>query len=79
MKAIFLRNMVGADLLQFFERFYYTRLPAGPLRRMFALLRHIWVNVAFAITRRIKLRWRIWFGHREKANPPVLIKQEISS
>lgn len=79
MKAMFLRNMVGGDLLQFFERFYYTKVPAGRLRRMFALLRHVWVNVRFAIGRRIKLRWRMWFGRRETTNPPVLVKQGIGS
>jgi hypothetical protein len=79
MKTIFLRNMVGGDLLQFFEHFYYTRLPAGPLRRIFALWRHVWINVSFAIGRRIKLRWRMWFGHRETTNPPVFVKQAIGS
>jgi hypothetical protein len=79
MKAIFLRNMVGGDLLQFFEGFYYTRLPAGRLRRVFALWRHVWVNISFAISRRLKLRWRIWFGHRTSAGLPVLVKQSIGS
>jgi hypothetical protein len=79
MKAIFLRNMVGGDILQFFERFYYTRLPAGRLRRIVALWRHVWINVSFLIIRRIKFRWRMWFGHRTSAGPPVLVKQAIGS
>jgi hypothetical protein len=79
MKAIFLRNMVGGDLLQFFERFYYTKVPAGQLRRMFALWRHVWINVWFAIARRIKLRWRMWFGQRRTTNPLVLVKRAIGS
>jgi hypothetical protein len=79
MKAILLRNMVGGDLLQFFEHFYYTKLPTGRLRRIFALWRHVWINVSFAIGLRIKLRWRMWFGHREPTNLPVLVKQAISS
>jgi hypothetical protein len=79
MKAIFLHNMVGGDLLQFFENFYYTRLPAGTLRRIFALWRHVWINVLFAIGRRIKLRRSLWFGHRETPNSPVLVKPAIGS
>ena len=58
MKAIFLRNMVGGDLLQFFENYYYTRLPAGRLRQILALWRHVWINVSFAVGRRVRLRWR---------------------
>jgi hypothetical protein len=77
MKAIFLRNMVGGDLLRFFEKYYYTRLPAGRLRAILAFVRHVWINIAFAVGRRIKLRWQIWFGERKA--PAVLIKQAIGS
>jgi hypothetical protein len=34
------RDMLAADLLQFFERFYYSRLPAGNVRRLFAVCGH---------------------------------------
>jgi len=78
-KAIFLRNMVGSDILRFFEDYYYSKLPTGRLRRTFALLRHIWIAVEFEISRRIKLRWRIWFGQRLPRSPPVLVKQVIGS
>jgi hypothetical protein len=64
MKMIFLRNMVASDLLRFFECYYYAKLPAGRLRRTIAVWRHIWINASFEVSRRIKLRWRIWFGHR---------------
>jgi hypothetical protein len=74
-----LRNVVGGDLLQFFEHFYYTKLPADRLRRIFALWRHVWINVWFAIGRRIKLRWRRRFGRRDITNPLVLVKQAIGS
>jgi hypothetical protein len=79
MKTIFLRNMIGGDLLQFFEEFYYTRLPGGRFRRIFALWRHAWINASFAMSRRIKLRWQIWFGHRTSARPQGLVKQAIGS
>ncbi len=79
MKAIFLRNMVGGDLLLFFEKFYYSRLPAGALRRVFALWRHAWINVAFAVSRRITLRWQIWFGDPSPDGQPMIIKKPIGS
>ena len=62
MKSIFLRNMVGGDLLQFFENFYYARLPAGRLRRILALWRHVWIHSSFEVGRRVKLRFRKWLG-----------------
>jgi hypothetical protein len=79
MKAMFLRNMIGGDLLQFFEDFYYSKLPAPRLRRKLALWRHVWINISFEIGRRIKLRWQIWFGSRENESPPVLVKRAIGS
>lgn len=79
MKALFLRNMVGGDLLQFFENYYYSRLPLGRLHRIFALCRHVWIAVTFEVGRRIRLRWRIWFGQSQAAEPPVLVKQAIGS
>jgi len=72
MKAIFLRNMVGSDILRFFEDYYYSKLPAGRVSRIFALLRHVWIAVEFEIGRRIKLRWRMWFGQRETTNPQAI-------
>jgi hypothetical protein len=79
-KETFLHNMVGGDVLQFFEDFYYRKLPAGRLRRVLALWRHVWSQWTFALSRRVKLRFRIWFGSpsSEKASP-VLVKQAIGS
>jgi hypothetical protein len=34
------RDMLAADLLRFFERVYYRRLPAGSMRRLFAVCEH---------------------------------------
>jgi hypothetical protein len=34
------RDMLAADLLRFFEGVYYSRLPAGSLRRLFAVCEH---------------------------------------
>jgi hypothetical protein len=79
MKAIFLCSMVGGELLRFFEDYYYTRLPMARPRRIFHLLRHVWVHVAFEVGRRIKLRRQILFGKRSPEGPPVLVKQTIGS
>lgn len=79
MKGIFLCNMVGSDLLQFFEYYYYTRLPMARLRRILHLLRHVWVHVAFEVGRRITLRWWIWFGQPKRADPPILVKPAVGS
>jgi hypothetical protein len=55
MKSILLRNMVGSDLLRFFENFYYSRVPAGRLRCTLALGRHVWIHRSFAVSNRAKL------------------------
>lgn len=78
MKSTFLRNMAGGDLLQFFEKFYYTRLPAGQLRRILALWRHVWLQWSFEVSRRVRLRYRLWF-RRPLAGPvsQSLVKPSI--
>lgn len=80
MKKIFLHNMVGGDVLQFFERCYYKRLPNGLLRCVLALGRHVWVQCSFEVNRRIRLRLQIWFGiPAGKRVPPELVTQTIKS
>ena len=79
MKAALLRDMVGGDLLQFFEDYYYSRMPAGALRKRLALWRHVWIQWSFALGRRVKLRWRTWFRPRPAVRPAPLVKQAITS
>lgn len=79
MKAMFLRNMAGSELLRFFERYYYSRLPAGRVQRIVGMCRHVWVNLAWEIVRRVKLRREIWFGRRAELTTPVIVKQSIRS
>jgi hypothetical protein len=79
MKATFLHDMVGGDLLQFFEDYYYSRMPAGPLRKRLAIWRHVWIQWSFALSRRAKLRWRNWFKPRPAERPAPLVKQAIAS
>lgn len=75
-KRLFLRNMVGYELLQFYENLYFSRLPFGRLRRIMAAWRFVWNRIWFEISCRVKLRWIIWFG--QPANL-VLVKPTIGS
>ena len=77
MKATLLKDMVGADLLQFFEDVYYSRIPHGRLRRRFDLIRHIWIQWSFALGRRVRLRVQKWFGTDRRPGPPTLVKEPI--
>jgi hypothetical protein len=56
MKKSSLRQMVGSDILLYFERFYYSRLPAGALRRLLAICQHFSIHWLHWISVRIKLR-----------------------
>ena len=76
-KRLFMRNMVGYELLQYFENLYFSRLPFGRVRRVLAAWRFIRIGIWFEISRRIKLRWWIWFGQPKPSS--VLVKQTIGS
>jgi hypothetical protein len=80
MKSIFLREMVGGNLLQFYEDFYYTRLPAGRIRCTLALWRHVWINWSFHTLRPLRIflqRWRDRIAPRR--SPAPLVKDVIRS
>ena len=80
MKAILLRNVVGGDLLKFYEDFYYTRLPAAPIRRSLALLRHVWIHWSFNTLRPLRLflqRLRDRIAPRRKVS--VIVKKALGS
>jgi hypothetical protein len=78
MKKTFLCKMVGGDLLQFFENSYYARLPAGRLRQILALWRHVWVQWSFAVSLQLKLRYRKWAGLPQSGwVAPNLVKSNI--
>ena len=80
MKAIFLHNMVGGDLLQFFEDYYYTRLPAGRLRRILAFCRHVWIHGSFHASRPFLLRYRRLLSLiAPKKGRPILVKPTIGA
>lgn len=58
MKKTSLRQMVGSDILLYFEKLYYTRVPAGTLRRYFAICRHFWIQWVHWVSVRVKLTYR---------------------
>jgi hypothetical protein len=65
MKKTRLRDMVGSDLLQFFEKEYYKRLPAGKMRRVLAGWRHVlsaWRHAAHT-------RWHLRLRKLSAAGP----------
>jgi hypothetical protein len=54
------RKMIGADLLAFFERMYYQRLPAGEARRLFRSCRDSLSCWLLDSQVRLKLAFRKW-------------------
>lgn len=52
------RDMAGADLLSFFENFYYERLPVGSGRRLFAGCMHTVLHQLREAEVRVKLAFR---------------------
>jgi len=80
MKKTLLRGMVGADLLLFFEKFYYQRPPAGKLRRVLATFYHVWLQCLHAVRWRMRLQYRKRIGTRLSKNPnPEIVKQSIAT
>ena len=79
-KKTLLRGMVGADLLMFFEKFYYQRLPAGELRRVVANCHHVWLQCVHAVRWRARLQYRKWMGTRLSKNLRLeIVKQSIAT
>jgi hypothetical protein len=58
MKKTRLRHMAGSDILLYFERLYYSRLPAGTLRRHLENCRHFLIDCQQWVGVRIKLCYR---------------------
>lgn len=80
MKAIFLRNMVGADLLNFYEAIYFSRLPMGHVRRALALWRHVWIHWTFSMSLlfRLRLQRLVKLLRPEKA-APIIVTTPVDS
>jgi hypothetical protein len=62
MKKARLDTMVGADLLLFFEKYYYDRMAGGGVRRLLATCRHHFVQCRHFMSVRVKLARRKWLG-----------------
>ena len=54
-------------------------MPAGRLRKLIALWRHVWVQWSFAIGRRLRLRLSAVFKAPAPRRAPILVKQAIQS
>jgi hypothetical protein len=79
MKATFLGDTVGGDLLRLFEDYYYSQMPHGLLRRWLALWRHVWIQWSFAVGRRLRLRLQAWFKPPSTTRAAPLVRQAIES
>jgi hypothetical protein len=77
-KNIFLKKMAGADILQFYEDLYYSRLPFGRIRKVLALFYHVWLNTSYGASVPFRLKWRKVFGRPPK-HPPALVTENIRS
>ena len=66
MKKARQRDLLGADLLKFFENMYYGSLPAGKVRRLMAACGHCFTSWLASIQLRVKLRFRIWAAYLAK-------------
>ncbi len=58
MKKMRHRDMVGADLLSYFEQIYYQRLPGGVVRRMLAAWQNALVHWRHGLEVRVRLSTR---------------------
>lgn len=58
MKKAALGEMVGGDILLFYEKYYYTRLPAATLRRWYAICQHFLIHWMHWVRVRVKLTYR---------------------
>jgi len=80
LKAILLQNMIGGDLLQFYEDFYYSRMPLGRIRRILALWRHVWLHGSYNTFRPFRLAFAKRFGGFVARKPSLaLVKESIAS
>jgi len=71
MKKARQRDLIGADLLAFFETLYYRKLPAGRAQRLFAICRHFVTYWMLGAQLTIKLRFQMWatYFHKRGSRP----------
>jgi hypothetical protein len=61
------RDMLGADLLAFFEKLYYSKLPGGHGQRLLAGCRHVLADHLMESETRVKLAFRKYVKLRRAA------------
>jgi hypothetical protein len=68
------RSIIGADLLAYFEKVYYQRLPAGEARRLFKGYQDVWSQWMLGAQVRVNLASRK-FATVRRASSPRGVKQ----
>ena len=77
MKRVRQRDMVGADLLAYFEKEYYQRLPAGKARRVFAGWRDALSHSLLGAKVTVKLASRK-FGRGTLSTSPAVVRSSAN-
>jgi len=71
MKNVFLRKMASADLLLFFENYYYSKMPGKQLRRWRDNAYHVWLHYRHQLGVRAKQRYRKLVARRALPGLPA--------
>lgn len=71
MKNVFLSKMVAADILMFFERYYYDNMPGRRVRRVADNVDHVWRQYRHTLAVRARIRYRKLTKARALADAPA--------
>ena len=71
MKNVFLSKMVAADILMFFERYYYDNMPGRRVRRVADNVDHVWRQYRHTLAVRAQIRYRKLTKARALADAPA--------
>lgn len=66
MKKIRMKKMVGSDILMFFEKYYYSSIPYGRIRRIADNFHHFVLNLAYRVVLKIKIKASNFLHKRNK-------------
>jgi hypothetical protein len=62
------RDMIGSDVLTYFEKLYFQQLPAGRARRLLAICGHFWTQWMLRAQVMVKLAFRRLYAHLSGKN-----------
>ena len=71
MKNVFLSKMTAAEVLMFFERYYYDNMPGRRVRRAADNVDHVWRQYRHALAVRARIRYRKLTQPRARADAPA--------